>query len=167
MTYIKLTSAEGTTRNDMTWPIGKTNRATGKDRKLCSDGFLHVYDTPEQAAFMRPAHISVYTRAFEVESNDKGITDGTKRGIKSCTVVREITLPELTNEQRVEIAIRVSLLVYKEKSYARWAKDWLSGEDRTAHAAYAAASVAAYAAYAAYATGFIDLVSIINQVIKK
>jgi len=52
----------------------------------------------------------------------------------------------------VEIAIRISLLVYKETSYVAWAEAWLSGKDRTraanwaAVAAYGAANWAAYGA---------------------
>lgn len=151
MTYIKLTREDGTTRKGMRWDVGVTNRATGAGNRLCSDGVLHVYDTPEQAAFMRFAHCDSYTRAWEVESEDEGVTDGTKRGSKSCTVVQEIQLPKITTEQRVEIAVRASLLVYADAAYAEWANKWLSGEDRTAKAAYAAAEAASHAANAAYA----------------
>lgn len=151
-TYIKLTREDGTTRYGMTWEIGKTNRAAGGGTKLCTDGVLHVYDTPEQAAFMRPIHCDSYTRAWEVGSRCKGVTDGTKRGIKSCTVVREIELPQITIEQRVEIAIRVSLSVYQGSAYVEWAQRWLSGEDRSKAAANAAAAAAARAA--AYAAAY-------------
>lgn len=147
MTYIKLTDAEGRTKNDMEWSVGKTNRATGKGKTLCSNGYLHVYDTPEQAAFMQPIHVPSYTKAFEVHSRYKGITNGTKRGIKSCTVMRDITLPKLTKKQRVEIAIRVSLQIYHEATYESWAKGWLSGQDRTARAARAAHAAVRAAAY--------------------
>lgn len=151
MTYVKLTREDGTTRNNMPWAVGITNRATGRGNKLCTDGVLHVYDTPEQAAFMRLAYCDSYTKAWEVRSRCKGVSDGAKRGIKSCTVIREIELPELTIEQRVEIAICTSLLVYSDLRYAAWARRWLSGEDRTAKAALAESRVAF--ARAAYACG--------------
>jgi len=149
MIYYKLTDRNGSTKRGMHWAVGKTNRATGKGKELCTDGYLHVYDTPEQAAFMRPAHVESYTRLFKARSRCKGITDGTKRGIKSCTVLEEVKLPELTTEQRVEIAIRASLLIYKEESYRKWTKGWLSGKDRSAYAAVHAAHAAADAARAA------------------
>lgn len=151
MTYIKLTREDGTTRNNMPWAVGLTNRATGRGRRLCSDGVLHVYDTPEQAAFMRHRHCLDYTRAWEVRSRCKGVTDGTKRGIKSCAVVREIQLPEITLDQRIKIGIRASLLVYTEDSYVKWATQWLSGETRSRGAAIAAFHKADDATYAAYA----------------
>jgi len=155
MIYYKLTDADGNTRNGMHWAKGVTNRATGKGKELCTDGYVHVYDTPEQAAFMRPVHVSRYTRLWKVKSRCKGITDGTKRGIKSCTVIEEIELPKLTTEQCVEIGIRASLLVYKDKRYVRWAEDRLSGKDRTvavADAVAAATDVAYTTDVAAYAT---------------
>jgi hypothetical protein len=124
MTYIKLTRDNGTTRNNMKWAVGVTNHATGDRYVLCSDGVLHVYDTPEQAVLMQHAQCRKHTRAWIVASDDTGVSDGTKRGIKSCTVLREIDLPELTTEQRVEIAIRASLLGYDADHYKQWADDW-------------------------------------------
>jgi hypothetical protein len=69
----------------------------------------------------------------------------------------------LTIEQRVEIAIRVSRLMYDaDHYYHQWAVDWLSGLDRSATAAvkvakgapgagaYAANAAVAYVAYTAY-----------------
>jgi hypothetical protein len=107
-------------------------------------------------------------------------------------VIREITLPEITTEQRVEIAIRVALTCYDDPTFVGWAEKWLSGEDRSigsAHAAlyaalyaddaavaavydaattYAAADAAAAAAvaavYAAAKAGPIDLLPIIERV---
>jgi hypothetical protein len=161
--YIKLTRADGKTHNNMQWDVGVTNRATGTGYKLCTDGVLHVYDTPEQAEFIKPVQVPNYTRAWIVESDDEGVTDGTKRGVKSCTVIEETTLPEITTEQRVEIAIRCALTVYDDPSFVEWAEKWLSGADRTkksvdtvecavrAEGAYAAADAAADTYAAAYA----------------
>jgi len=157
MIYYKLTDRAGNTKHGMHWGVGKTNRAVGKGKALCTDGYLHVYDTPEQAAFMRPSHVPTYSRLFKVKSRNKGITDGTKRGIKSCTVLEEVELPELTVEQQVEIAIRASLLADTEEKYVRWARAWISGKDRSADAAAGASDKPdmdqadkAYAACAAY-----------------
>jgi hypothetical protein len=131
-------------------------------RQLCTDGVLHVYDTPEQAALMQHVYCRDYTRAWIVASDDEGISDGITRGIRSCTILQEIKLPELTTDQCVEIAIRVALLLgYDYEYYQRWADGWLSGRNRSAAAADAAASVAdaddtyaaRAAAYAATAAG--------------
>jgi hypothetical protein len=91
-------------------------------------------------------------------------------------MVRLSRLPRLGTtmtwlEFQIELAIRLSLEVYKEKNYVAWANKWLSGEDRTyasatatdatyaaayayasADAAYAAAYAATYAATSASAT---------------
>jgi hypothetical protein len=132
----------------MMWEIGKTNRAVGVGG-LCSAGVLHVYDTPEQAAFMLPAHMDGYTKLWEVECPDEGITDGTKRGVREATVIREVTLLELTTEQRVTIAIKVALVSYQDPGFVAWTEAWLTKKDRSVHAAYAAADAARAATNAA------------------
>ena len=148
MIYYKATDPQGRTRGGMDWTVpGTVNEATGRGTELCTDGVLHVYRTPEQAAFMIPVHVLNYTRLFEVEVPEIVADDGAKCGCKRATVIREVPMPVLTIEQRVGIAIRVSLLVYSEPGYVRWAEGWLSGKDRSADAAYAAH--AAYAADAA------------------
>jgi len=152
MIYYKATDPQGRTRGGMDWTVpGTVNEATGRGTELCTDGVLHVYRTPEQAAFMIPVHVLNYTRLFEVEVPEIVADDGAKCGCKRATVIREVPMPVLTIEQRVGIAIRVSLLVYSEPGYVRWAEGWLSGKDRSADAAYAAraAADAAHAAYAA------------------
>jgi hypothetical protein len=156
MIRYKLTDKYAKTRRGMMWEIGKTNRATGKGKELCSDGFLHVYETAEQAVFMAPAHVDSYTRIFEVEVPEVVVDDGTKQGVKEATPIREIEMPVIGTDQRVEIGIRVSLLVYKEPSYVTWAENWLNGKDRSfnaansaANAAYSAANSAANAANSA------------------
>jgi hypothetical protein len=137
----KATRADGTTQGGMTWEVGKTNRATGEGG-LCSSGVLHVYDTPLQASFMIPAHVRGYMRLWEVECEDEGITDGTKRGVRDATPIREIPMPKITTEQSVEIAIRCALTVHSDPTYQRWADDWISGRDRSAEAAWAAEQAA-------------------------
>ena len=81
-----------------------------------------------------------------------------KCGCKTLTTLKKISLPEISTEQRIEIAIRCAQLACKEPAWNEWASKWLSGEDRSkesANAAYraAAAAYAANAAYAAFAAG--------------
>jgi len=180
----KLTDAEGRTNGagkapkPMQWAVGVTNRAAGEGTTLCTSGVLHVYRTPEQAAFMAPAHVPGYSRLYEVEVPEIPVDDGTKCGVKEATVLREIPLPELTTEQRVEIAIRVSLWMHDDPEYRRWAEEWLDGRDRSAEAALAAlaaraaqaaeaalAALAALAARAARAAAPISLCEIITGVV--
>lgn len=146
----KLTDANACTKGGMQWAVGVTNHATGTGSELCTDGYLHVYDSPEQAVFMRSAQVPKYTRIFEVECPDDGITDGTKRSVKEATVLREVRLPRLSTTKRVEIAIRCALLVCHDKAWRKWAHGWLDGTDRSRSAASSsAADAAGAAAYAA------------------
>lgn len=71
----------------------------------------------------------------------------TFRGMMIKTTGNEIPLPEVTTEQYVEIAVRVSLLVCDDKKYVKWANNWLSGKDRSAKAAYSAANTTNDAAH--------------------
>jgi len=128
---------------------------------LCTGGVIHYYKSKYIAALMDPIQGS-YTkqdgyilRSCTVEGEE--ITDGTKWGAKVVTTGRKIKPVVLTNGQRVEIAIRVSLLVCHEPSYVAWAEKWLDGTDRSAtaadDAAYAADAAATYAANAAADAG--------------
>ncbi len=73
---------------------------------------------------------------------------------------------KLTPEQRTEIAIKLALLVYKNKHFKLWAKNWLNNQDRSANAARYAAD----AADAVYAAQFVSDVAIkinINSIIQE
>jgi len=45
--------------------------------------------------------------------------------------------PVITNEQRIEISIRIAKLVCSDIKWNAWADKWLSGEDRTKSSAAA------------------------------
>ena len=156
----KYMNARDRTQGGMRWGKGVTNRAIGDRFKLCADGVIHYYRSKYVAALMDPIQ-GQYTcseyimRICKVEGEE--ITDGIKYGARVVTTGRKVKPVEYTLEQRVEIAIRVSLLLDQPESYREWAQRWLSGEDRSAHAAGAAwaarsAAGAAYAAKAAYAS---------------
>ncbi len=149
MIRYKLTGSDGTTRGDMLWEPGRTNRTKGKGRTLCSDGVIHVYETALQAAYMRPAHVPTYTRLWEVEVPAIVADDGTCQGVRKATAIREIELPEIEVSARVEIAIRVALRVYHDPTYVAWAARWLRGEDRSEASARTEVARAAEAALAA------------------
>ena len=141
----KLTNGSGMTRGNTQWRENVTHRAKGKGVELCSPGVIHAYRDPYLAIFHDPIGGNYGDTALMWEAKGKVVADdGLKVGCKSLTTLRQIPLPVLTTEQRVEIAIRISLLVYKETSYVAWAEAWLSGKDRTRAANWAA--VAAYGA---------------------
>jgi len=148
--------------NETTWKIGKTVTAKGAPKQpLCSDGWLHCYDSPELAAILNPVHADIENpRLLAVETHGRGLSDrGLKRGYRAMKPVREMDVPNPTPEHRVRFAISCGKAVYKNPAWNEWADKWLSGEDRTFHAAHvaacnadAAARTAAFnAANAAYA----------------
>lgn len=149
----KLTDENGQTRNGTQWGPGVTHTATGAlGQPLCSDGWIHFYESPEMAAFMNPAHGDFRRPQLWSVSAEPEIRDGElKCGARTVTTVERIPLPEITTKQRVEIAIRLVLCVYKEPKFVVWAEKWLSGEDRTARAARETEAVWAAAAKAAVA----------------
>ena len=117
--------------------------------ELCSDGVYHAYTSPLVAILINPIHADFrHPRMLEV-GGKICINDGMKVGCPTLRPLREIPIPEITKEQRVKFGIFCALSVYKNKRFITWAKDWLSGKDRTKESAYAADYAAASAAYAA------------------
>lgn len=185
--YYKLTDKDGYTRkgehNQLWWGEGTEHTASGDSNELCSDAYIHAYENPYIAVFMNTIHgdYNLSTaHLYECELSGKIIRDGQlKCGGKTCKTLREIPPPVITTEQRVEIAIRISLKVYNDPNYVQWAEDWLSGKDRSKQAAEWAARAAREAACAAEAAAEwaaakwaaraadIDIISIIMQVVNK
>ena len=150
----KLTDQDGYTRRgeegELLWVENVTHKAAGKGTKLCSDGFIHYYDYPEIAVFMNPIHAVIQNpRCWEIAIGEGEIKrDGQlKSGTKgTVTTIREIPLPVITTEQKVEIAIRCAMTRQRPAKWTQWAEKWLSGEDRTSEAAYWAARAASWTA---------------------
>ncbi len=162
MKRYKLTDANMQTYNHTQWEIGTKRTASGCG-ELCGPGWLHVYTDPRLAVLLNPIHayFGEGMRLFECECDGLSKTDrGLKEGWQSVTLTREIPLPAITIEQRVEFAIRCALEVYNDSSFVAWANNWISGKDRSA-AAVRAAEAAARAAAAVN----IDLVAICNRVL--
>ena len=144
-------------RNETVWTIGTKHTALG-DGSLYTDGVIHSYESPELAVLLNPIHAAIKEpRLIEIECSDLIANDGLKGGHKSATMIREIPLPTISQEQRVIFAILCVRSIPNRAQIAAW-EDWadnyLSGTDRGTKAAYAAAAYAAYAAAdAAYAQG--------------
>lgn len=69
-------------------------------------------------------------------------------------LIEEIPVPKVSITQHVAFGILCTLKVYKEKTFVKWAEDWLSGKDRSeesANLAVRAAQAAALAGRAARA----------------
>ena len=148
MKYYKLTNQDMKTTNDTTWGENVTHKAYGKGNELCSGDVIHVYDHPLKAAMFNPIHASIDNpilwecRVRKVVANDQ-----LKVGVKQCTTIKQISLPEITTNQRIRFAIYCALEVYNDKGFIKWANNWLSGKDRTWAAARAAAENTAEVAW--------------------
>lgn len=164
MHLIKLTDEHGQTKNKTQWGPNITHTAIGDPSKdLCSDAYIHAYESIEIALLMNPIGANFDPKTMQIW-NAKGKIiknkDHSKCGCRSLTTISLVkTIPILTREIRIRFAIFCSLKVYKEQSYVVWAENWIDNKDRSAnaaadaaaYAANAAAYAAAYAAYDAYA----------------
>jgi hypothetical protein len=147
----KLTDKDGYTRrgesNETLWGENVTHEAKKEGTALCTGQVIHAYESLEMAAFMHPAHAILkdpvaWEFEGEVVAREKQVNCGVKKG----TTVGRVALPEITTEQRVEIAIRCAVAFYTEPTFKKWADAWLDGSDRSDAAARAAAWAAAWAA---------------------
>jgi len=157
-TLYKLSDSDGKTMNGTQWGPGVSHSGTGKGG-LCGPGWIHAYEHPLVAVLMNPIHASFKNpRLWEAEG-EIAIRDGQlKCGCKTLTTVREIPLPEITEEMRARFAILCAKEVCADLSWNAWADKWLSGEDRSVEAAKAAAwasyDAAAWAADAVAAAAY-------------
>jgi len=74
-----------------------------------------------------------------------------KLGFTTGIVGKVIPLPRITLEQKRRYAIGSACSVYKEKSFCKWADDWISGKDRSREAVRGTSGVGRKAAEAALA----------------
>ena len=161
MKLYKITDKNDKTRagyqNECQWGENVTHRAKGKGKNLCSEDFIHAYTDPLLAVFFNPLGGNYDEKTMLLWEAEGRISakEVDKVGCRSLTTIKKIQKPEITTEQRVEIAIRLAVKVYKETSFIKWANSWLDTSDRTEAAARAAARAAeaAGAAEAAWAAG--------------
>lgn len=153
MKYYKLLTQEMTSYNNTKWKLNETITIEKEGNEMCTDRVLHCYNHPLLAVIFNPIHTKIKNPLLYEISVDKIVaSDGLKFASKSQTLVKEISLPEISMEQRIEFGIRVAKLVCKEEKWNLWADKWLNGEDRSkesAEAAYNAAAATYFVAYAA------------------
>lgn len=136
--------------NETQWILGEWVEAKGTGG-LCTDGVIHLYSSPEVAAFLNPVHADIDNPVFaELEVSEIVEETPTKGGARRARITRLIPAITPTVTQRVAFGIFCAKSVCKEKAFNAWADKWLSGEDRshtTARAAaWASANAAAWAA---------------------
>ncbi len=145
----KLTDSKDKTRNNTQWGENITHTATGKG-DLCSNGWIHYYDSPLLAVLLNPIHGDFSNpHLWKIKVGKKVKKDhGLKYGSNSVTTIYRIDLPKITTEQRIIFGILCSMAVYKNKKFTQWGKHWIDGTDRSRAAAWAAAEAAEAAARA-------------------
>src|SRR3990167_4694579 len=163
MKAYKLTDKNGQTYGGCQWGPNVSHEAVGNGH-LCSAGWIHVYDNSIKVVLLNPIHANFNEKTmklWECEVSGQMLDDlGRKFGVQKCTTIKEIPVPVISLNRRIEIAIKCALAVYKEASFVQWANDCLSGKDRskesarTARAAARAARAAARAAAAADADAY-------------
>lgn len=147
MRVYKLTDQEGRTITDTHWAEGTTHTAKEPGNALCTSQVIHAYDSPIKAALFNVIHSNFSNPIlWEADTPSVVANDNFKLGCKTLTTLRQIPMPQITTEQRVEVAIRCALVVYRNRTWVKWAKRWLSGADRSAANAANAANAAANAA---------------------
>lgn len=117
------------------WGENFTHETSGKGA-LCGPGWLHAYTDPLLAVFLNVggANFSFY-HLWEAKG-DVGISDGgLKVGCKKLTTTKQMETPKVTLHARARFAILCALEVCDDQTFKTWAKDWLSGKDRTTQAA--------------------------------
>src|SRR6266478_5417074 len=132
MILYKWVNKDHTTKGGMKWEKGKANKALGISNELCTSGVLHAYKSKFLASFFGPMHtMQEDSILISVEASEIVTEDVTKVGTKEQTMIRVEEPISIPIPHRVEIAIRCSLLRFKNERYEKWAKNWLDGTDRT------------------------------------
>jgi len=119
------------------WKLGEWQEAKGgSDKPLCSDDWLHCYDSPEVAAIFNCMHARVpYPRLFVAECKGNTLDDnGTKRGYKKMRIVEEVPFPVFYQRHHIRFAIYCAQSLNDAQSesniWSVWADKWLRNIDR-------------------------------------
>jgi hypothetical protein len=109
MSYLfKLTNENNETglyHQVLTWGENITHESTGIGDLWAKDGWIHAYDHPFVAALLHPIHVKFNKIKMWLAEGIPELNDcGTEVGCRKLTTIKEIPLPLLTNEQKLEIA---------------------------------------------------------------
>ena len=111
--YYKLTDEKDQTYNQCQWGEGVEHTAPGEG-KLCTEGWIHCYDHLLLAVFLNPIHGGynlITAHLWECEVSGKIKEDrGLKFGVEKLKTLKRISLPIVTQEQRIRLRIRNSSL---------------------------------------------------------
>jgi hypothetical protein len=154
MIKYKLTDKNMRTYNGFQWELGKEYTIEKKGNTLCTDEVFHFYDDPRLAVIFNSIHANYKNPLLFKCKCDEVIHDGLKGGSKKMKLIEQMELPKINLNQKIAFGIKCALHIYFDKSFVKWADNWLSGKNRSAAAAaevYAAATADAAAEYSATA----------------
>jgi hypothetical protein len=116
----KLTDENMCTYNNTQWVLGEWKETDGEQQRLCTDSWLHAYESPFIAVLMNPDHRNFTNpRLFEAEGDGYYLDDnGLKCGVSKLRLVKEIPLPVVTNKQKDALIQKIYYILYK-KDYPR------------------------------------------------
>jgi hypothetical protein len=141
ITRYKLTDQQLQTHNWYQWKVGEWVKTDGSG-ELCGPGWLHCYEHPLLAVLHNPIHANIHNPilwAAEVRGLEK--RDGEmKAGWTEMRLIRRVKIPVLTIDQHIKYGIRCAMAVYQDSTFLVWAKNWLSGKDRSTKSAAEASS---------------------------
>ena len=122
MTRLYLITDEHDRTNDgRYWLPGATHHVSGKGG-LFGSGWFQCYMNPLFAAFLSPIsdcpeNPHLWLVQGKVEITQKGLIVGCRK----LTAMRQVPLPILSNDQRIELAIAASKNAYPEEFFVSWA----------------------------------------------
>lgn len=145
----KLLNQDNTSYGNCKWTLKEWKKTDGVGA-LCSEGWLHCYTNPLLAVLLNTIHGDFANpKLYKCEVRGRSRTDlGRKEGWSEMRIVEEIKLPKISIKQKVAFALLCSIelvkvlgprrdyLEYEYREYVKWAKKWVSGEDRDSLKSY-------------------------------
>ena len=130
MTLYKLTAADGRTKNNTQWGENVTHTATGDiAQALCSNAWIHAYESPEIAVLMNPLHAAFDPfQLWQAEGNPEIYDGQIKCGCRSLTTIRRVPIPAFDSQQVKRFAVHCAAQVCDDGGWRAWAHSWLSGK---------------------------------------
>lgn len=133
MKVYKLTNSDFTTRDNTKWGENVSNHTSGNGY-FPGDGWLHYYHHPIVAAIVYPIHVDFGRPIlWEAKAEGKIIKEGVKGGCTKLTTIEQIPLPSVDLIQAItfSLALYIQISPNYNTDFDIWAKDWLSGKDRS------------------------------------
>src|SRR5688572_10301424 len=141
----KLTTESGLSRpgwlEQVQWGENVEHTAKGPEGRYCTDGLIHAFSSPLQAAFCRSMYVNDdMNTLWEAEIPDGSATDDdtfhNKIAAKKMKTIKKIEMPKIEIQQWIAFGIEVLKLNRPEMKndvvFMGWSEDYLSGKDRSA-----------------------------------